>query len=218
MSAALELLKNSLGTSLVSVENLRPQDGVSTGIKELDQFLLWNGLPKGDLSLFKGAVGSGSTSLWVQSVKQLHLAGKWAAWIGSSASLCPHHLSQRGVKLNQLLVVEPDSNPEAGFWMAQELITSSLFDSIAIQFHDSFPKNHQLQKLKSLARTHKVSVVLIAHEEKKKIRFNSELFPLVIDFNGHNLNVQRALHRPTPFLIQKKSLPALTLSLSLSLD
>lgn len=215
MTAALDLLKSSLSKSLVSVEDLRPPEGVATGIAELDRFLLWNGLPKGDVSLFKGSMGSGAISLWIQAVKQLHQEKKWAAWIGATSSLCPHHLLQRGLKLEQLLVVSSPKDLESTFWMTQELITSSLFDIIAIQLLDVFPKIHQLQKLKNLARTHKVSVILIAHEQQKKLRFKTELFPLVIDFNGHNLNVQRALHRPTPFLIQKQQLPALNLSLVL---
>ena len=49
----------------VSAENLQPPAGVPTGVNTLDDFLLWKGVPKGDLTLFQGSPGTGATSLWV---------------------------------------------------------------------------------------------------------------------------------------------------------
>lgn len=43
----------------VSAENLQPPAGLPTNVDTLDQFLLWKGIPQGDLSLLQGTPGTG---------------------------------------------------------------------------------------------------------------------------------------------------------------
>ena len=138
----------------VSAEHLQPPAGVPTGVSTLDNFLLWKGVPKGDLSLLQGSPGTGATSLWVAMTQQVHAQNKWVAWVNGGAQLLPAHLVSRNINLKKLLVVKEPREIEQLFWILQELITSSLFEVIGCELKEMFFKNHQLQKLKKIGRAH----------------------------------------------------------------
>jgi len=182
----------------VSAEDLQPPAGVPTGISTLDDFLLWKGIPKGDLSLFQGKPGTGATSLWVSMTQKAHEQNKWVAWVNGGTQLLPAHLASRKVDLKKLLVVKEPKELEQLFWMLQELITSSLFEVIGCELKEMFFKNHQLQKLKKLCRFHKVALIFVCHKASK---FINPLFSLIIQFQRDFITIQRALHRPTPFTV-----------------
>ncbi len=182
----------------VSPEDLAPPAGIPTGVSTFDDFLLWKGIPKGELSLFQGAPGTGATSLWIQLTQKAHEKDQWVAWVNGGPSLFPAHLKSRKINLKRLLVVKEPHEVEKLFWMLQELITSSLFEVVGCQLKDMFLKNHQLQKLKKLCRFHKVALVFICQQPS---RFINPLFSLIIQFQRDFITIQRALHRPTPFSI-----------------
>ena len=198
----------------LSPEQLTPPEGLPTGVKTLDRFLLWKGLPLGELSLFQGLPGTGASSMWLRCVQQVHQNKKWAAWINSDAQLLPTHLKQHQIDLKKLLVVQEPSAKEKLFWILQELISSSLFEVIGCQLSEMVFKNHQLQKLKRLCRTYKVSLVFIT---RKALPIMNPLFALAIQFKHEFIRVERALHRPTPFsfpgdFIHAHALPQLSKS------
>lgn len=180
----------------LSAEQLQPPAGLATGIPALDSFLLWQGLPLGDLSLFQGVPGTGATSLWIRIVQNVHSQNKWAAWINGDTQLFPAHLNNYQINLKKLLVVKEPQEPEQLFWLLQELITSTLFEVIGCNLKEMFLKNHQLQKLKRLCRLHKVALVFVS---QKPGRFVNPIFSLAIHFQRDFITIQRALHRPTPF-------------------
>lgn len=191
--------------SFVSAEHLQPPAGLPTGISVLDDFLLWRGIPQGDISLFQGIPGTGATSLWVRLVQNVHSQNKWAAWINSDTQLFPTHLSHNSVNLKKLLVVKEPKENEQLFWLLQELISSSLFEVIGCNLKELFLKNHQLQKIKRLCRLHKVALVFI---NAKPSKFANPLFSLTILFQRDFVTIQRALHRPTPFNIAGSTIHA----------
>ncbi|UXR65391.1 recA protein [Bdellovibrio bacteriovorus] len=180
----------------VSADQLQPPAGLPTGVRVLDDFLLWRGLPQGDLSLLQGAPGTGATSLWIRIVQGVHSQNKWAAWINGDTQLFPAHLNNYKINLKKLLVVKEPKDQEQLFWLLQELITSALFEVIGCNLKDMFLKNHQLQKLKRLCRLHKVALVFV---NQKASKFVNPLFSLMIHFQRDFITIQRALHRPTPF-------------------
>lgn len=180
----------------VSAEQLQPPAGLPTGVRLLDDFLLWKGLPQGDLSLLQGAPGTGATSLWIRIVQGVHSQNKWAAWVNGDTQLFPAHLNNYQINLKKLLVVKEPKDQEQLFWLLQELITSSLFEVIGCNLKEMFLKNHQLQKLKRLCRLHKVALVFV---NQKASKFVNPLFSLMIHFQRDFITIQRALHRPTPF-------------------
>ena len=183
---------------LQSLDNLRQPEGIATGLSVFDDFFLWKGFPKGDLTLLHGRPGTGSTSLWLSAASQVHKLNKWVAWINSDWELMPSPHLQKKLLLNRLLVVKKPKDLSQMFWVLQEMITSSLFEMIGCHLPQSFLKNHQLQKLKKLARLHAVALVFVSHV--KNLVMNP-LFSLVIDCHRDFFTVQRALHRPTPFTI-----------------
>ncbi|UYL10220.1 recA protein [Bdellovibrio sp. SKB1291214] len=182
----------------VSADQLKPPEGVPTGVRTLDDFLLWKGIPKGDLSLFQGSPGTGATSLWVSMTQKAHEDNKWVAWVNGGTQLLPAHLMSRQINLKKLLVVKEPKEAEQLFWILQELVTSSLFEVIGCELKEMFFKNHQLQKLKKLCRFHKVALIFVCHKVSK---FVNPLFSLIIQFQRDFITIQRALHRPTPFTV-----------------
>ena len=205
------LLSEEIQSFLVRPEQVAPPCGSPTGIAIVDDFLLWKGLPKGDISLFQGAPGTGSTSLWISSIQKAHQKGAWAAWINGNTQLLPSHLKSRKVELEKLLVVEKPDSQEKLVWILQELISSSLFEVIGCEFEKLNLKNHQLQKIKKLCRMHKVALVFVSHQVE---RFINPLYGLVLQFGREFITVKRALHRPTPFtfpgsLVHESALPQL---------
>lgn len=190
MSTALEEIK------FIKAEELQPPPGLPTGVSVLDNFLLWQGLPQGELTLLQGQPGTGATSLWVNLVQNVHADNKWAAWINGGAQIFPAHLTQNKINLKKLLVVKEPAEVEKLFWLLQELISSSLFEVIGCSLKEMFLKNHQLQKLKRLCRVHKVALVFI---NQNPLKYINPLFSLIIHFQRDFITVQRALHRPTPF-------------------
>jgi hypothetical protein len=195
----IEALKQSLGSALVSPAHLQPPDGVKTGIPLIDDYLLWKGLPKGEITLLKGSPGSGATSLWIRATQQTHAQSKWTAWINSDWQLYPSYLAQFKVNLSKLLVVKKPNTSSQLFWVLQELISSQIFEMVGCHVQEFAFRPHQLQKLKKLARTFKVALVFVSNKIESKI---SSLFALIIDCARDFFSIQRAVHRPTPYYIQ----------------
>lgn len=191
-------LKEKLGSQLRGLDQLRPPEGLKTGVDAFDDFLLWRGIPKGELSLFHGKPGSGATSLWLKMAAQVHKEKKWVAWVNSDWELMPSHLEQQGLSLERTLVVRKPEDSSGLFWILQELISSSLFETVGCHLTEGSLKIHQLQKLKKLAKTHNVAFVIVSHA---KLWSQNPIFALVIDCQRDFFTVKRALHRPTPFSI-----------------
>lgn len=197
-TARLAGLRKEMGSLLCAVDHLEPPAGLATGVDVFDQFLLWRGLPKGELSLLLGRPGTGATSLWLKTAQKIHAQNKWVAWVNSDWDLLPHSPLSQGLRLDRLLVVKKPKEPRQLFWILQELITSTLFEMVGCHLPEALLKNHQLQKLKKLARQHQVSLVLISHAKAWSL---NPLFALVIECSREFFTVRRALHRPTPFTV-----------------
>jgi recombination protein RecA len=195
---SLPTLKEHLGTHLKSLEQLRPPSGLATGIAVFDDFLLWHGIPQGELTLLHGKAGTGATSLWIETAKRVHQEKKWVAWVNSDYELLPSNLQQKGLDLSRLLVVKKPEESAQLFWILQELISSSLFELVGCHLPEGHLKMHQLQKLKKLARRHQVAFVIVSHAKRWE---QNQIFSLIIDCQRDFFTVRRALHRPTPFHI-----------------
>jgi hypothetical protein len=195
---SLEELKDRLSPQLVPLHQLRPPAGIETGISVIDDFLLWRGFPKGDLTLLSGEPGTGATSLWLQTAARVQAQKKWVAWINSDWELLPSALVHKQMNLQKLLVVRKPADNAQLFWILQEMISSSLFEMIGCHLPEGSLKNHQLHKLKKLARTHQVALVFVSYSARS---FSSSMFSLIIDCQGDFYTIKRAAHRPTPFTI-----------------
>lgn len=207
---ALKQLKLELGPKLTSCDRVAPPPGLTTGWPKLDRYLLWHGFPKGGVSLLVSEAG-GATNLWIRSAAPVTRAGQWVAWINDGRSdLVPWMLRHRGVVLSRLLVISQPKDTKQLLWSLQELMSLCLFEMVGCDLGDLRLKEHQILKLKKLAMRYQTALVLITPHRQV---LRSPAYALVLGFERHHVNVHRALHRPTPFTLERRDLYADTLPL-----
>jgi RecA/RadA recombinase len=193
--------------ALVTPERVQSLPGCPTGVAALDSFLLWNGFPKGALTLLSGEMGMGATRLWLQAAARLTQAGKWAAWLnGKESQLNGAALGK--FKLEKLFWVSSPVDLQQRLWATQELASLCLFDLIGCDLDGDFLKSGQILKLKKIALRYQVAVVLFSRAQK-----SHPFFALAMEFENNKMAVTRALHRPTPYLMERRDLYADTLPL-----
>lgn len=206
----LSELKAKLQNHLVTQDDMRPPEGLPTGVSSFDDSVLWRGLPKGEITLISSEPGLGGSTLWLQAAEKLHKNGQWAAWVNSDWQLYPSADLRSRLRLDRLLVVKNPKDAAKLFWILQEMISSTLFDLIGCHLPRFAFKTHQLMKLKNLARLHKVALVFVTVGRPRL----HTLFALVLECGERGLLVLRALHRPTPFRLEgvshANSLPAIS--------
>jgi recombination protein RecA len=209
-------LKKMFASHLCEVDRLKTPEGLATGLTELDIFLLGGGIPKGALSLFNGALGTGGTSLWIGSASQVLTAGRWVAWVNYdgllSAPLSPLPLEQHGLSLERFVTCEVSSfsphhtasptnrgeQEKRIVWLLQELMASSLFDLIGCDLGELYLKDHLLRKLQAQARDAHVALVFLSQRKTAMRGTSAALFSLILKFEKKQILIERALHRPTP--------------------
>lgn len=194
-------LSAEMPSAFVDQDKVRAPQGWPTGIKQIDDYLIWNGIPKGAVSLFTGKLGQGATSAWIEAAMNVIAQGKWAAWISSDAQLFPIPLKQKNIDLSRLLIVEAPQDATKVLWVLQELMSSTIFDLIGCDLGEVTLREHQLQKLKTQARALQTSLVLLSQSKKSR---KSSLYSLILDFKKSEILIERALHRPTPQSISRR--------------
>lgn len=198
----LELLKAELGSALKRPESIKAPQGVATGYKDFDTFLIWQGLPKGEISLFVSAPGLGATTVLSHTCSQVTLKDQWAAWIDHPEyTLCPWTLKRHGSKLNQLFVVSSPSSEKQLIWTISELCSLSLFEILICDVSSFTLKRHHLVKIKQLAKRYHVAVVF---RDEKPQPFLLSFYAVAVRFQQHFLEIQRAQHRPTPMRMERR--------------
>lgn len=194
-------LRQKLGSHLVSADRVYAPTGIATGLSELDQFLMWKGLPKGALTLFQGAPGFGATALWTQSAAQVTQVGRWCAWLSHSHSqLNPWTLQRRGVNLKHLVVVSGPKDARQRLWALQELLTLSLFDLVACDLGTDGMSDRQLVQLRQLTARAQCAVLLFSQRSFS----NLSRFALAVEFSARGVGIKRALHRLTPHFLPRR--------------
>ena len=210
-SNALNDLKQELGPKLLCIDQIAPTPGLATGWAKLDRFLLWNGFPKGHVSLLINEAGGGSTSLWVQTAARITRNGQWAAWVNDDeSSLTPWSLRRRRADLAKILVIAPPQDERQMLWVLQELLAQCLFEIIGCDLGEIQLRDHHILKLKRLAARYQAALVL--QTRRPPLRASS-FYSLILCFQKERVVVQRALHRSTPHDLGKGELYADTLPL-----
>ena len=106
-------------------------ESVSTGSLGLDIALGIGGLPKGRIVEIYGPESSGKTTLALHVVAEVQKAGGTAAFIDAEHALDPAYANKLGVKLDELLVSQPDTGEQA-LEITDTLIRSGAIDIIVI--------------------------------------------------------------------------------------
>ncbi len=208
--SALDDLKAKLGRKLLLPTQITASPGMSTGWPQLDRFLLWHGFPKSAVSLLVSESG-GATTLWEQCAAQITERQQWIAWInGPTSNLTPWSLRKQGVDLAKLLVVSQPLDVKQGMWVLQELMSLCLFEMIGFDLGTQSLREHQILKLKKLAMRYQTGIVLFTSNPRV---LGAAFYSLILNFEKEHVTVNRALHRPTPYTLERRELYADTLPL-----
>ena len=104
---------------------------ISTGSLTLDIALGVGGLPKGRVIEIYGPESSGKTTMTLHTIAECQKAGGTAAFIDAEHALDPGYAEKLGVKIDDLLVSQPD-NGEQALEIADMLVRSGGVDLVVI--------------------------------------------------------------------------------------
>src|SRR5215471_11643057 len=134
LSAALGQIEKQFGKGTVMRMGDRAADAVEaipTGSLMLDIALGIGGLPRGRVVEIYGPEASGKTTLTLEVIAQCQKAGGTAAFVDAEHALDPSYAEKLGVKVDDLLLSQPDTGEQA-LEIADMLVRSSAIDVIIV--------------------------------------------------------------------------------------
>ena len=135
LTAALLQIERQFGKGSVmrmGDSNLgRDIEAISTGSLGLDIALGIGGLPKGRVVEIYGPESSGKTTLTLQVIAACQRAGGTAAFIDAEHALDPGYAEKLGVKVEELLISQPDTGEQA-LEITDMLVRSAAVDVVII--------------------------------------------------------------------------------------
>src|SRR3989344_4442823 len=106
-------------------------DVVSTGSFSLDLALGVGGFPKGRIIEVFGPESSGKSTLALHALAEVQKKGGKAAYIDAEHALDPDYAKKLGVKVQDLLVSQPDSGEDA-LNILESLVRSGIIDIVVV--------------------------------------------------------------------------------------
>ena len=106
-------------------------DTIPTGSFSLDIALGVDGLPKGRIVEIFGPESSGKTTLALNVVAQAQKKGGRAAFIDAEHAMDPDYAKKLGVKVNDLLISQPDNGEEA-LNILESIVRSKAIDVVVV--------------------------------------------------------------------------------------
>src|SRR5213082_2204116 len=134
LQAALAQIEKQFGKgSIMKMDSQAAQDVqvVSTRSLGLDIALGVGGLPRGRVVEIYGPESSGKTTLTLSVIAQVQKMGGTAAFIDAENALDPQYAAKLGVKIDELLISQPDTGEQA-LEIADMLVRSGSVDVIVI--------------------------------------------------------------------------------------
>jgi recombination protein RecA len=134
LQAALAQIEKQFGKgSIMKMDSQALQDiqVVSTGSLGLDIALGVGGLPRGRVVEIYGPESSGKTTLTLSVIAQMQKLGGTAAFIDAENALDPQYAAKLGVKIDDLLISQPDTGEQA-LEIADMLVRSGSVDVIVV--------------------------------------------------------------------------------------
>jgi recombination protein RecA len=127
LDAALSQIERAFGKNQQAVEI----EAVSTGSLGLDIALGIGGLPRGRVIEIYGPESSGKTTLALHTVAEAQKSGGTCAFIDAEHALDPIYARKLGVKLDDLLISQPDTGEQA-LEICDTLVRSGAVDVLVI--------------------------------------------------------------------------------------
>src|SRR5512133_1946046 len=135
LAAALAQIEKQFGKgSIMRMDSDAIQDDVqvvSTGSLGLDIALGVGGLPRGRVVEIYGPESSGKTTLTLQVIAEMQKLGGTAAFIDAENALDPQYAQKLGVKVEDMLISQPDTGEQA-LEIADMLVRSGSVDVVVI--------------------------------------------------------------------------------------
>ncbi len=104
---------------------------IPTGSLSLDMALGAGGIPKGRIIEIYGPESSGKTTLALHIIAEAQKRGGLAAFVDAEHALDPEYAKRIGVKINDLLISQPD-NGEQALEIVESLVRSDACDVIVV--------------------------------------------------------------------------------------
>lgn len=106
-------------------------DTISTGSILINHALGVGGIPRGRITEIYGPESSGKTTLALHVIAEAQKKGGYAAFIDAEHAFDPKYAKSLGVKIEELLVSQPD-NGEQALEIAETLIRSAALDVVVV--------------------------------------------------------------------------------------
>ncbi|MCF6767579.1 recombinase RecA [Thiotrichales bacterium 19S11-10] len=135
LNAALSQIERQFGKGSIMRMGDQPKakdlEVISTGSIGLDVALGIGGLPKGRVVEIYGAESSGKTTLTLQAIAECQKQGGTAAFIDAEHALDPIYAEALGVKVDDLIVSQPDTGEQA-LEIVDMLVRSGACDIVVV--------------------------------------------------------------------------------------
>jgi recombination protein RecA len=134
IEAALSQIRDKFGEgSIMTLDENQTLnvEGIPTGSVSLDLALGIGGIPKGRIIEIYGPESSGKTTLAMHMVAEVQKLGGVAAFVDAEHALDPEYAGKIGVKLNDLLISQPDTGEQA-LDIVETLVRSNAVDLIVV--------------------------------------------------------------------------------------
>jgi recombination protein RecA len=134
LSRAVQQIEKQFGKgSVMKMDHDKPLQiqGIPTGSLSLDIALGGKGVPKGRVLEIFGPESSGKTTLCLHIIASAQRMGGVAAFIDAEHALDPSWAKRLGVRLDDLLVSQPDTG-EQGLEICELLVRSNAVDVVVI--------------------------------------------------------------------------------------
>jgi recombination protein RecA len=134
IDAALKAIKTKFGEEAIMMLGQQPKtnlDVVPSGSLGLDWALGIGGYPRGRIIEVFGPESSGKTTLSLHAIAEAQKKGGICAFIDAEHALDPEYAGRIGVKIDELLVSQPDTGEQA-LEIVESLVRSGKIDIIVI--------------------------------------------------------------------------------------
>ena len=134
LDLALEKIEKDFGKGAImrlGDKSITSIDSISTGAITLDYALGVGGVPKGRVIEIFGPESSGKTTLAQHIVAEAQKANGIAAYIDAEHAMDPEYARKLGVKVDELLISQPDTGEQA-LDIVEQLVRSGAIDVIVV--------------------------------------------------------------------------------------
>ena len=134
LDAVVGSIKERFGDEMImKLGDIRKVDvaAIPTGSVSLDLALGIGGVPRGRVIEIYGPESSGKTTLALHIIANAQKAGGTAAFIDAEHALDPEYAKKIGVKINDLLISQPDAGEQA-LDIVETLVRSNAVDVIVV--------------------------------------------------------------------------------------